>query len=76
MKRMLIVVAGYIFITSCDIHVKTEQKTKTDSLLQKADTTLEKLGDSAKEKFKDAKKEVKEEWNKHFDTDSSAKKMR
>ncbi len=71
MRRIIGVVAGFLLFTSCDITVKTDNKSKTDSLLQKADTTLEKLGDSAKEKFKDAKKEVKEEWKEHFDKDST-----
>lgn len=65
-----------LFVTACDIKVKTEEKTKTDSLLERADTTLENLGDSAKAKFKDGKSEVKEEWNEHFGKDSSAKKLK
>jgi outer membrane protein assembly factor BamD (BamD/ComL family) len=76
MKKVLIIALSVLFITACDINVKNEDKTKTDSLLQRADTTLEKLGDSAKEKFKDAKSEVKEEWNEHFGKDSASKKVR
>lgn len=76
MKRIVVISIGMVFFTACDINVKTENKTKKDSLLQKADTTLEKWGDSAKAKFKDAKSEVKEEWNEHFGKDSASKKVR
>ncbi len=76
MKRIIVIAIAMLFVTACDIKVKTENKTKTDSLLQKADTTLENWGDSAKSKFKKAKSEVKEEWNEHFKKDSASKKVR
>lgn len=72
MKRVFIFIAAAVVTASCNIDVKTEKKdgtSKLDSFVQKADTTLEKWGDSAKEKFKDLKQDVK----KRFAKDSASK---
>jgi hypothetical protein len=77
MKKVLVILA--IAFTSCNVSVdkqgNKDSATRTDSFLKKADTTLNKWGDSAKEKFKDAKREIKQEWKEHFGKDSSTKKL-
>jgi len=60
-------------IVSCNINVDNDTKkdsaTRFDSLVQKADTTLERWGDSAKAKYKDVKEDVKD----RFDRDSASR---
>lgn len=73
MKRAIAIVAGVCLMSACNVNVDSEDKNERDSFMQKADTTLEQWGDSAKAKFKDAKEEVKEEWNERFGKDSSKK---
>ncbi len=60
-----------LLLLSCNINVDEENKkdsaTRFDSFVQKADTTLENWGDSAKEKYKDVRDKVKD----RFKRDSS-----
>jgi len=68
--------AAIVVFTACNVNVDTEHKSDSTNLtMQKVDTTLHKLGDSAKEKLKDAGQEIKKEWQQHFAKDSSAKKL-
>ena len=67
MKKILSALS-VLFFFSCNINVDDESKkdsaTSFDSLVQKADTTLERWGDSAKEKYKDVRDDVKERLDK------------
>jgi ElaB/YqjD/DUF883 family membrane-anchored ribosome-binding protein len=61
----------FVFV-SCNINLEEENKkdsasTGIDSFVQKADTTLERWGDSAKEKYKDVRNDVKD----RFDDDTT-----
>jgi ElaB/YqjD/DUF883 family membrane-anchored ribosome-binding protein len=71
MKKILSAVI-VLFFLSCNINVEEENKkdsatTGFDSFVQKADTTLERWGDSAKEKYKDVRDDV----NDRFKDDDS-----
>lgn len=72
MKRLLLI-GGIGLFFSCNVSVEKEnEKDSTshfDSTLNKVDDQLEEWGDSAKEKFKDIKKDVKG----RFDKDSTDK---
>lgn len=71
MKRLLL--TGCIgLLLSCNVSVEEENDRDTTSrqgsTLEKVDDKLEEWGDTAKARFKDAKNEVKE----RFDKDSTA----
>ena len=70
MKKLLSAMS-VLFFFSCNVNVDEENKndstTGFDSFVQKTDTTLERWGDSAKEKYKDVRDDVKD----HFDDDDS-----
>lgn len=58
MKKIVLVGAVVFCLMACDNSAKVE--TKADSLKEKLDTTLEKLGDSAKAKGERTLKAIKE----------------
>jgi gas vesicle protein len=66
MKRMVFVIA--IALVSCNVNVDKQNDKDSasgfDSSLKKMDDKLEQWGDSAKEKFKDIKQDVKDRWDK------------
>lgn len=73
MKKLLFA-AVVLVLTSCNISVDKQNDrdsaSKFDSTLNKVDSKLEEWGDTAKEKFKDLKQEVKDRLRK----DSAEKK--
>jgi DNA-directed RNA polymerase alpha subunit len=79
MKKAVVFLIFSVASISCNVSVdkqnNTDSVSKTDSFLKKADTTLHKWGDSAKEKMKDAGHEIKKEWKEHFGKDSATKKL-
>jgi ElaB/YqjD/DUF883 family membrane-anchored ribosome-binding protein len=72
MKKILSAL-GIVFLLSCNVSVEEKHEkdstTGFDSFVQKADTTLERWGDSAKEKYKDVRDDVED----RFGKDSSAR---
>lgn len=71
MKKLLSAF-GIVFLLSCNVNIEEKNEadstTGFDSFVQKADTTLERWGDSAKETYKDVRDDVKD----RFDKDSSS----
>jgi hypothetical protein len=67
MKKILII-ASIAAFASCNVSVDKQNDkdsvSKFDSAIDKVDDKLDEWGDSAKEKFKDAKQEVKARLNK------------
>lgn len=68
MKRLFVVLAATAFV-SCDVDINDEKENKLDSFVNRADTTLERWGDSAKEKYKDIRDGVED----RLDRDSARK---
>ena len=79
MKRVAVVFTMGLLI-SCNVSVDersdNDSATKVDSFIEKADTTLEKWGDTAKKKLKDAGHAIKQQVNEHFKKDSVTIKFR
>lgn len=76
MKKLIAIVSASFVFSACNVNVDTEHKSDSTNATIKVDTTtINKLGDSAKEKLKDAGQEIKKEWQQHFSKDSSAKKL-
>lgn len=72
--RKILSALSIVFLFSCNVSIEEkndkDSATGFDSFMQKADTTLERWGDSAKEKYKDVRDNVKE----RFDRDSNSLK--
>lgn len=68
MKRLFVLLAAGMFV-SCDVDINEEKENELDSFVNRADTTLERWGDSAKEKYKDIRDKVEDRW----DRDSTRK---
>lgn len=71
MKKVLGLLAIAAF-ASCNVSVDEDDHrdsaSRFDSFVQKADTTMERWGDSAKEKYKDLRDDVKERMDDDRDT--------